>query len=103
MKYFGSKHSAICSELERIDAPSLAPCARCGEYIRSSDDGFAVPVMGEPLLAAYHRACFLRGIVGSVAHQKKLCACFGGAGEDDPGLTPRQAAEAAVKLWEGAK
>ena len=104
MKYFGQKFCApIYEACEEIDPPVLAPCARCGELIRSTDSGFAVPVLGEPLLAAYHRACFLRGITGSVAHQKKQCSCFGGAGEDDPSLSPRQAAEAAVKLWEGGR
>lgn len=100
MMYFGEVFGCPL-DMERIDTPTMAPCARCGEYIRSSDDGFAVPVMGEPLLAAYHRACFMRGIIGSVAHQEKRCSCFGGTGEDDPNLTMRQAAEAAVKLWEG--
>jgi hypothetical protein len=103
MKYFGANPSAICSELEKIDAPNCAPCGHCKEPILRSDAGFAVPCLGEPLLIAYHRACFLRGIFGSVAHQKKQCSCYGGSGEDDPNLTRREAAEAAVNLFEGRK
>lgn len=102
MKYFGEVFGCPL-DMERIDAPTMAPCGRCGEPITRSCDGFAIPCLGEPLLIAYHRACFLRGIIGSVAHQQKRCACYGGAGEDDPNLTVRQAAEAAVKLWEGGR
>ena len=101
MKYFGAHgHSPICDELERIEAPTCAPCGRCGEPITRSDDGFAVPCLGEPLLVAYHRECFVRGIVGSVAHQQKKCSCFGGVGEDDPALSRRDAAKAAVAFFE---
>lgn len=106
MKYFGQKFCApIYQDCEEIDPPVLAPCARCGEFIRSTDSGFAVPVLGEPLLAAYHRACFLRGIVGSVAHQQKRCSCYvaGASCNDDPNLNVRQAAEAALKFWEGGR
>lgn len=104
MKYFGrSKHAAICDELERIEAPTCAPCQHCGEAIGRNDDGFAIDQYqggGVFILAPYHRACFLRGIIGSVAHQLKRCSCYGGADDDDADLTVREAAQAAVDLWE---
>jgi hypothetical protein len=102
MKYFGGRHSAICADLERIEAPTCAPCAHCGELIRATDDGFALPVLGEPILAAYHRECFLRAIVGSVAHQRRLCSCYvpGATCGDNPKLSTREAARYAVQMWE---
>jgi hypothetical protein len=50
-----------------------------------------------------HYACFLRQVVGSVAHQQHRCACYGGGQRegDDPTLSPRQAAEAAVAYYYG--
>lgn len=104
MKYFGPHPvDAALDDMEVIDPPVLAPCARCGEFIRSTDEGYAIPVLGEPLLAAYHRECFMRMTIGSVAHQQKKCFCFGGAGEDDPALTSREAALAAVAYFERRK
>lgn len=51
---------------------------------------------------AEHRECFLRGIFGSVGHQRGLCTCNGGPGtmDDPPGMTAREAARAAVKEFE---
>jgi hypothetical protein len=104
MKYFGPHPvDALLDGMERIDPPMCAPCTRCGEPITRTDEGYAIPIMGQPLLAGYHRACFLRGIFGSVAHQQKKCFCFGGVGEDDPNLTVREAALAAVAYFERRK
>jgi len=48
-----------------------------------------------------HRACALRQVVGSVAHLEGRCGCVvpGSPAGDPPGLTRRQAAEAAVVAW----
>lgn len=43
-----------------------------------------------------HYECDARAVLGSVAHQKGECSCYGRAGEDDPNLTRRQAAFAAL-------
>jgi len=53
-------------------------------------------------LQALHRECFLRGVYGSVGHQLGRCSCHGGPGlEDGPeDMTMREAARAAVKLFE---
>jgi len=102
VKFFG-RRPAVCDDDQRIAAPTCAPCAHCGEAIGKQDDGFAIPSYdgGDILIMApFHRACFLRGIVGSVAHQRRECSCFGGLGEDDPKLTRREAAQAALDLWE---
>jgi hypothetical protein len=42
-----------------------------------------------------HRECAFRMVVGSVAHQKGICACHGGDEEESPGLTLRQGARLA--------
>ena len=48
-----------------------------------------------------HRECWNRSIFGSVNHQMKKCMCFGGTeNEDPPGMTKREAAIAACKLFE---
>jgi hypothetical protein len=72
-----------------------ALCAHCNEPIAANDAGF---LMSPPVAVAFHRACFLRSVVGSVAHQMRLCSCFvpGSTCSDDPNLTRRQAAEAAM-------
>lgn len=102
MKYFGRVHGCPL-DMERIDPPNCAPCTHCSEPITGADDGFALPVVGETVLAAYHRACFMRRVIGSVAHQQKRCSCYvaGASCNDDPNLNVRQAAEAALKFWEG--
>jgi hypothetical protein len=50
---------------------------------------------------AYHRECHLRQVTGSVGHQLRQCSCYGGDREDPPELSVRDAARAAVALWEG--
>jgi len=52
-----------------------------------------------------HYECQLRGIVGSVGHQRGLCSCRGGPGtmDDPPGVSKREAARAAVAEWRKEK
>lgn len=50
-----------------------------------------------------HRNCDLRMIVGSIGHQLGLCGCKvkdGTAIEDPPGLTRRQSADLAARLFD---
>jgi hypothetical protein len=44
-----------------------------------------------------HWECAARAALGSVAHQERGCSCHGGPGEDDPALTRREAARAALE------
>lgn len=48
-----------------------------------------------------HWECSVRSIVGSVAHIEERCCCFvpGSTCNDDPALTRRQAAQAAVDAF----
>jgi hypothetical protein len=76
-------------------------CAYCDEEIGDGDS--VMPFNnGEVLM---HRNCGLRGITGCVAHLNRTCSCFvpGSTELDPPGMTRREAADAAVRLWEQQK
>jgi hypothetical protein len=116
IRTFGYSHP----ELPRVEAPVGQICGWCSEAFVADDLGVALPHVGElpgrnsapaevflsenttPKSAeiSYHRECFMRQVVGSVAHQRKTCTCFGGTEAEDPAeLTPRQEAAAAVALF----
>ena len=69
----------------------------------------ACPHCTEPLLEGealsdteppFHSDCMIRQVVGSVGHQKHLCACYGGTGPGDPeGMSVREAARAAAEYF----
>jgi hypothetical protein len=102
VRYFGIKGKPLEAEFMRTATPVGEKCMHCGEEIAPGDAGYYLPHV-EPHMTIerpWHRACFLRGIIGSVAHQEKRCSCYGGTMEDDPTLTTRQAAEAAFRHWE---
>ena len=74
------------------------PCFRCGEVVKPGEQVQYYANLPDPL----HHACFLRPIIGSVAHLERRCSCYvpGAEEGDDPRLTRRQAAEAALALFE---
>lgn len=97
VKWFGTNWGApICSECPQVPVPIGSNCFYCEEPIIETDSG----VISSNELPMHYN-CFLRGIVGSVAHLQKRCSCFiPGAHEGDPpGLTKRQAADMAVQVW----
>lgn len=49
--------------------------------------------------AVFHVECGLRMIFGSVGHQLHKCGCYGGDEDDPEGMTRREAAAAAVRLY----
>jgi len=121
MMWFGAKPFApVCEESRRLATPVGGACAWCKEAILPTDEGFVSPLVGAgglPELAPWHYACFLRTIVGSVAHQTGRCTCFP-AGSKEPapwdeeagealacevavpeGASRREEAERAVALW----
>ena len=99
MKWFGpSWGAAICQEEEHIDVPIGCWCGHCEEEVAAGDRGVCV-ANGEGFEAPMHLECFMRGVVGSVGHQKGLCSCYGGDEEDPPGVTVRQAAKAALLFF----
>ncbi|MGZ8317534.1 MAG: hypothetical protein ACXWVD_00395 [Telluria sp.] len=93
--YFGPP--ALRKEWEQqADTPVGALCMLCNETVAEGDIG-NIDEAGN----AMHYECQMRGVIGSVAHQEKRCSCYGGTEPDLPdGMTRRQAALAAVRLWE---
>lgn len=73
-------------------------CLHCREEIAAGDR--IMPFNNGDVLM--HFACGMRGVIGSVAHLERRCSCYcAGSSEADPAeLSPRQAAEAALALWE---
>lgn len=68
-------------------------CAWCDEPILDGEK--RAPNHRQPT----HYECGLRGAIGSLGHQRKLCSCYGGTEEDPPGMTRRQAAVAAAMYF----
>jgi hypothetical protein len=97
MRWFGKPWpGALCDECPEIPVPVGVECAHCSEPIQADDTG--VVYSNGP---AAHKNCFLRGVLGSVAHIEKRCSCYvsGSTEGDPPGLTARQGADAAVAAW----
>jgi len=108
MKFFGARQlNPFDEEVPTVPAPVGHACGHCGEPIAAEDTGWLIPhVAGSAAsLLPFHHACHLRGVVGSVAHQERRCSCFipGSQAEDDPALTRRQAAEAALAYFYKAR
>lgn len=103
MKFFGSGYAYDWDE-PKVETPVGAVCGHCGEPIAHDDGGCLLPCvgLGESKEIAYHHTCFMRTVIGSVAHQQRRCMCYvpGSTEEDDPTLTRRQAAEAARAFFE---
>lgn len=95
--WFGENWGAdICYSQERVETPVGAPCIHCEEKIEANDSGY---IYANGPVA--HRNCFMRQITGSVAHIEGRCSCYvaGATCTDPPGMTKRQAADAAVALY----
>lgn len=92
MKWFGKKWpSLICKSFEQTDIPNKL-CAWCGEEFLGDDSGLLLDC-GTP----YHKVCFMREVVGSIEHQKKLCSCYGG--KEQHSGTSKAEAQAAVDYF----
>lgn len=101
MKSFG-KPSLYTPQPNPTATPIGEPCGRCEEPIVEGDAGVILPHLdgtGVVSEVPFHRACFLRGVLGSVGHQQRRCSCFGGTEEDPPEMSKREAAKAAVRNW----
>jgi hypothetical protein len=74
-------------------------CENCKEELEADDDVTMMNVAGN--LKPMHRNCQLRLIIGSVAHIERRCSCFvpGSDENDPPGMTIRQAADAAAEAF----
>jgi hypothetical protein len=95
-KFFGDER--LCPPgLAMTETPAGQGCEWCSEKIEIGDSGFIISPGG-----AYHRACFIRTVIGSVAHIRHTCSCYfeGSSENDPPELTLREAAEAALAEFE---
>lgn len=95
--YFGNARSAPAwRDMHAIDVPVGKQCVWCSESIELDDDGI-LDGAGE----AWHGDCWVRQVCGGVNHINGTCSCRGGTDSPDPpNLTLRQAATAAVQLFE---
>jgi hypothetical protein len=118
MLWFGESWDApMCEPGAHAPTPVGVLCMSCEEPIEEGDRGVMMPQGGLDELAArldplglvtvgsvrgvaQHLECQLRSVLGSVGHIEGRCSCVGGDFEDPPGLTPREAAIAAVAAWE---
>jgi len=73
----------------------MNPCEHCGEEVLASQRSSSF------INQWVHHECGFRMIIGSVAHVEGRCSCYmpGSCETDPPGLTPRQAAQAALDAW----
>ncbi len=74
----------------------MSACDYCKEPLLPTDPVSRVPQVH------LHWECNFRLVAGSVAHQQRRCSCFvdGSEESDPPGMTLREAAWAAMTLWQ---
>jgi hypothetical protein len=102
MYWWGESWGApACDPELHVPTPVGMDCEWCDETIEKDDRGFTMPVMGSDLTIYYHQPCFLRSVLGGLAHQQGKCTCYGGSADDmNPvGMTRREEAVAAVEMW----
>lgn len=75
--------------------PAGETCPECEEPILEGDSGRAMLYDG--VIRHVHKECGLRIGAGPLAHLEQRCQHFGGTGNDTPGLTRRQEAQA---VWD---
>lgn len=75
---------------------SESTCSYCGEPLLP---GERIEELGQ----RRHWECAVRVAVGSVGHQQGICSCPGMPGlmDDPPGMSRREAAEAALRYIHG--
>ena len=99
MIYFGEPWNNHVQTMKRVPMPDKC-CSWCQERFNGYDQRLGIPDALSESFTFYHPNCFMRTILGSVGHQQKKCNCFGGNEEDPPEMSLREAANAAVALFE---
>ena len=79
-------------------------CPWCDEFLALGDlytDGMPTLATdgGKVVCEKYHYECYIRMLVGSVGHLRKMCSCYGGTAGDPPELSRRAAAAKAYRTW----
>lgn len=92
----------MTAEQGSVSGPTVerGPCLWCEEPVSAGERAEATVLVSEggPTMRWRHWECAARAALGSVGHQMGRCSCHGGTEEDPPGLTRRQAAQAAWDL-----
>jgi len=105
MQWFGvSWNDSFCFDMPHAATPVGQPCLHCDEPIAAADNGVLLPLLVQPCdtYLPCHRECYERRLFGGVNHQRGRCTCCGGTEPpDQPGLSRREAARAAVAYWWG--
>jgi hypothetical protein len=98
MMVFGTRHP----DMETCPTPVGEPCAHCTEPIKPEDVGFMMWHMSLEGTGyrPWHRACHLRTIIGSADCQTRGPHVRGTCTDVPEGMTKRQAAEEAVRVFE---
>ena len=96
--YFGERWGApILEGFLQVPTPIGEPCMFCVEPFVDGDQGLYLHSerctpgpcgRGRPT----HRECFVRSIVGGIAHLEGRCTCCGGTVDPDDGLGWRESA-----------
>lgn len=92
--------AAVCEdERMRVPVPVGEICLYCGEAVSPDDSGIMsgyVEVLptGEWVssIRPQHVECFVRAVMGPMAHLEGRCLCNGGTDHDTPGLSVREEA-----------
>jgi hypothetical protein len=77
-------------------------CTWCGEAVLDGEGKTLDVITTSGIDTRWiHDECEARGVIGSLAHVEGRCRCAvpGSEAGDPPGLTKRQAAQAALSAW----
>lgn len=101
--YFGPEYARKDYEIQ-VNTPVGDLCLHCEEAIEDGDVGTITPVImadQRAVMRAEHHECRMRQVIGSAAHVAQTCSCYvpGSREGDDPSLTMREAAVAALQAW----
>lgn len=108
MNWFGpSWGSHLNIEEDQVPVPVGQECAHCGEAIADGESGIFMMYLDHTgaRRRPEHLECFMRQVVGSVAHQMRMCGCescgspAGAIRTDDPLLKKRENARLAYQYF----
>ena len=104
--YFGPEFMRKDYEVQ-IETPVGDLCLDCEEPIEEGDVGTLMNCAERAPTGAFvifrrpiHYECSMRQIIGSVGHLMGTCSCCGGSEMDPPGMTRREAAKEALRIWQ---
>ena len=82
---------------KQMPVPVHEECPHCGDRFTAEDCGLTMP-RARAVSLPMHLVCYIRIVAGGANQQRRLCY-RPGMTPDPPGLTRREAAELAFKVW----